>query len=125
MSDFTVINYDILTSRLDTLLNDRYDCIIIDECHNLKDEKTKKSIATRTLASEACVNGIICLSGTPILNRPIKAFPVLHMLKPSHFDNGFHFGKQYCAAIHNGCAWDFNGASNIEQREDGRKKHRQ
>jgi SWI/SNF-related matrix-associated actin-dependent regulator 1 of chromatin subfamily A len=119
VSDFTVINYDILTSRLDTLLNDRYDCIIIDECHNLKDEKTKKSIATRTLASEACVNGIICLSGTPILNRPIEAFPVLNMLKPSHFDNRYHFGKKYCAAIHNGFAWDFNGASNIEHSEDG------
>jgi hypothetical protein len=119
VSDFTVINYDILTSRLDTLLNDRYDCIIIDECHNLKDEKTKKSIATRTLASEACVNGIICLSGTPILNRPIEAFPVLNMLKPSHFDNRFQFGKKYCAAIHNGFAWDFNGASNIEHSEDG------
>ena len=119
VEEFTIINYDILSHRMLELVEDRYDCIIFDECHALKNPKSKRSIAANAIANESCVRGLIHLSGTPILNRPIEAFPILGMLKPETFANRFQFGKRYCAAVNNGYGWDFNGASNIEHSSDG------
>ena len=118
-ADVTVINYDIIHDRAEQLLEADFDCIIFDECHNLKNVKTKRSKAAIQIAKWPTVEGIICMSGTPILNRPEEIFTTLNMLKPSTFPDYFLFGKKYCAAIHNGYGWDFGGASNIEQSEDG------
>ena len=119
VGDFTIINYDILYHRSSQLIQDRYDCIIFDECHALKNPKSKRSIAAEQIVAEGCIGGLIHLSGTPILNRPIEAYPILKMLKPETFANKFLFGKKYCAAVNNGYGWDFNGASNIEHSSDG------
>jgi SWI/SNF-related matrix-associated actin-dependent regulator 1 of chromatin subfamily A len=117
--DVTIINYDLLQYRIESLCNDGYECIIFDECHNMKSQKAKRSKAAMELVRWPTVEGIICMSGTPILNRPEEIFTTLTMLKPSTFPDYFLFGKKYCAAIHNGYGWDFGGASNIEESEDG------
>ena len=116
----TIINYDLLQHRLEGLLDDDYQCIIFDECHNLKNPKSIRTKAAKQLARWPTVNGIISMSGTPILNRPEEIFTTLNMLKPESFGDYFIFGKKYCAAIHNGYGWDFGGASNIETSEDGK-----
>jgi len=116
----TIINYDLLQHRLESLLEDDYQCIIFDECHNLKNPKSIRTKAAKQLARWPTVDGIISMSGTPILNRPEEIFTTLNMLKPESFGDYFIFGKKYCAAIHNGYGWDFGGASNIETSEDGK-----
>ena len=117
--DVTIVNYDLLQHRLDALCEDDYDCVVFDECHNLKSQKAERTKAAKRLAKWPTVQGIIAMSGTPILNRPEEIFTTLNMLKPSTFPDYFLFGKKYCAAIHNGYGWDFGGASNIEESEDG------
>jgi SWI/SNF-related matrix-associated actin-dependent regulator 1 of chromatin subfamily A len=117
--DVTIINYDLLQHRLDALCEDDYDCVVFDECHNLKSQKAERTKAAKRLAKWPTVQGIIAMSGTPILNRPEEIFTTLNMLKPSTFPDYFLFGKKYCAAIHNGYGWDFGGASNIETSDDG------
>ena len=117
--DVTIINYDLLQYRLESLCNDGYECIVFDECHNMKTQGTHRSRSARQLARWPTVEGIICMSGTPILNRPEEIFTTLTMLKPSTFPDYFLFGKKYCAAMHNGYGWDFKGSSNIEKSEDG------
>ena len=117
--DVTIVNYDLLQHRLDALCEDDYDCVVFDECHNLKSQKAESTKAAKRLAKWPTVQGIIAMSGTPILNRPEEIFTTLNMLKPSTFPDYFLFGKKYCAAIHNGYGWDFGGASNIETSEDG------
>lgn len=119
VSDITIINYDLLHARVDELLTDDYDCIIFDECHTLKNQKTQRTQAAKRLATWPTVKGMIAMSGTPILNRPSEIFTILNMLKPATFTNYYLFGKKYCGAIHNGYGWDFNGASNIETSDDG------
>lgn len=114
---FTIINYDILHDRVEELHG--FDCVILDECHALKNPKAKRTKAAKRICREPAVKGIIAMSGTPILNRPIEMFSVLNLLKPATFNSEFTYAKQYCAAIHNGYGWDFNGASNIELSEDG------
>ena len=117
--DVTIVNYDLLQHRLDALCEDDYDCVVFDECHNLKSQKAERTKAAKRLAKWPTVQGIIAMSGTPILNRPEEIFTTLNMLKPSTFPDYFLFGKKYCAAIHNGYGWDFGGASNIEMSDDG------
>jgi len=117
---FTIVNYDLLQHRVDELLDMDFQCIIFDECHNLKNPKANRTKAAKMLAKWPTVDGIISMSGTPILNRPEEIFTTLNMLKPESFGDYFIFGKKYCAAIHNGYGWDFGGASNIEVSEDGK-----
>ena len=119
VSNVTVVNYDLLHGRIEELLKDDYDCVIFDECHTLKNQKAQRTKAAKRLSNWPTVNGIIAMSGTPILNRPKEIFTVLNMLKPATFPNFWLFGKKYCGAIHNGYGWDFQGASNIEHSEDG------
>jgi SWI/SNF-related matrix-associated actin-dependent regulator 1 of chromatin subfamily A len=115
----TIVNYDLLPHRLEELLEHDFQCVVFDECHNLKNKKAQRTQAALKLAQWPTVKGIIGMSGTPILNRPEEAFTVLNILKPTSFPDYFLFGKKYCAAIHNGYGWDFGGASNIETSEDG------
>jgi len=119
-TDFTIVNYDLLQHRLDDLLEMDFNCVIFDECHNLKNPKANRTKAAQQIARWPTVEGIISMSGTPILNRPEEIFTTLNMLKPESFADYFIFGKKYCAAIHNGYGWDFGGASNIEVSEDGK-----
>ena len=119
-ADFTIVNYDLLQHRVEDLLGMDFQCIIFDECHNLKNPKANRTKAAKMLAKWPTVEGIISMSGTPILNRPEEIFTTLNMLKPESFADYFIFGKKYCAAIHNGYGWDFGGASNIEVSEDGK-----
>jgi SWI/SNF-related matrix-associated actin-dependent regulator 1 of chromatin subfamily A len=118
-ADIAIINYDLLSHRYNEICDLGYECIIFDECHNLKNKDSQRTQASKIIVMTPTVKGIICMSGTPILNRPSELFTVLNMLKPESFPNFFSFGKKYCGAIHNGYGWDFGGASNIETSEDG------
>jgi SWI/SNF-related matrix-associated actin-dependent regulator 1 of chromatin subfamily A len=118
-TSITIINYDLLSHRLEDLLEQDFQCVVFDECHNLKNKKAQRTQAALKLAQWPTVKGIIGMSGTPILNRPEEAFTILNILKPTSFPDYFLFGKKYCAAIHNGYGWDFGGASNIEASDDG------
>ena len=119
---FNIINYDILSKRLDHLMAIDYDCIIFDEVHRIKNPKTGATKAALQLAQGK--NGIIALSGTPITNRPIEFFTSLNMMMPATFANYFTFAKKYCNARkvsigYGKEAWDYSGASNIDTSRDG------
>jgi len=118
-ADIAIINYDLLPHRYNEICDLGYECIVFDECHNLKNKNSQRTQASQIIVLTPTVKGIICMSGTPILNRPSELFTVLNMLKPESFPNFFTFGKKYCGATHNGYGWDFGGASNIETSEDG------
>lgn len=112
--DFTVINYDLATRQKDNLDALGANLVIFDESHYLKNSKAKRTIACVSVAENA--NSVICLSGTPITNRPIELFTTLEMIKPAEYKgNFFPYAKRYCNAHNNGWGWDFNGSSNVEE----------
>ena len=112
--DFTVINYDLATRQKDNLLALAPNLIIFDESHYLKNSKAKRTIACVEVAEEA--ESVLCLSGTPITNRPIELFTTLEMIKPAEYKgNFFPYAKRYCDAHNNGWGWDFTGSSNVEE----------
>jgi len=115
---FNIINYDILHKRKEQLMEQGYDCIIFDEVHALKNQKSQRTKAALALAKG--VDGIIALSGTPILNRPSEFFTPLNMMLPAQFGNFWTFAQRYCNARRTDYGhWDFSGASNIEHSLDG------
>lgn len=87
--------------------------LIADECHLVKNNKTKRTKAIKKLAKT--IPHIICLSGTPIVNRPIELYNAITLVDSTVVPSYWHYAQRYCGARHNGFGWDFTGASNTEE----------
>ena len=112
-ANFTIINYDLMNKRKDELLTMGYNLVILDESHYIKNSKAQRTIATIAVAKQS--KGLICLTGTPITNRPSEWFTNLNLLRPNQFGNFFAFAKRYCDAQQNKWGWNFDGASNLAE----------
>ena len=86
--------------------------IILDESHACKSPTTQRTKAVKELCDK--IPHVICLSGTPITNRPIEFFTTLNLLDPYLFPNRFKFGLTYCNAKSTRFGWDMTGASNTD-----------
>lgn len=113
--NFYVINYDILTSRLNQLKTISFKILILDESHYIKNYKAQRTKAVLELASG--IENIVCLTGTPILNRPSELWTTLEILKPNerNLRSFWTFMKRYTNARKTRWGWDFSGASNLDE----------
>jgi len=105
-----IINYDILSYWVKSILTINPQVLITDECQYYKNNTAKRTKAVLKLGKK--IPHVIALSGTPIVNRPIEFFNVIKLLSPYMFPSRFKFGRRYCDAKHNGFGWDFSGSSN-------------
>jgi len=109
------------------LMAREWDVLVVDECHRIKDPKALQSIAVigyegNKKKFERQIPGLkhkatrnVFLTGTPFLNKPVELHPLLAALCPEVFGNFFSFAKRYCGAHKGPFAWDFSGASNLEE----------
>lgn len=132
---FTIINYDILDrfhelkNENTYLTNEKFDLLILDECHAIKNSKSKRSKLVLDLAKY--VKKIWMLTGTPIANRPIDYYNLLKLCDAPITSNWVYFIRRYCNArqftIKKGLKkfkiWDTKGASNIDELYTRTKKH--
>ena len=117
-ADVTIINYDVLQYGVTQV--DKYNALVLDECHRIKNPK-----AARTKAAMLAMKKIDCvyaLSGTPIPNRPIELWPILHGLgiyRGGWFDFAARYAKMWSAP------WglDTSGASNLPELKAMMKPH--
>lgn len=74
----------------------KFDCVIADEAHKLKNEDAQAYQAFVLLSENA--KSIIPMSGTPILSRPAEIFGVMKVLKTKEFNdqNKYAFLNRYC-----------------------------
>lgn len=95
--DWIVINYDILKKQpwLYTELH-RLGTLILDEAHYIKG-KSNRAKATIDLAMNA--TQIYCLTGTPVMNRPIELYNLLVAIGHHLGKNRTAYAKQYCGAF--------------------------
>lgn len=108
-----IINYDICATHCADIIRQKFDNVILDECHYIKNPKAQRTEAVKKIVRSA---GRLCaISGTPITNRPIEFFTVLNLLDKEMFSSKFAFAQKYCDAKHNGWGWDFSGSSNPEE----------
>jgi SNF2 family DNA or RNA helicase len=115
-AEIVIINYDILHKYRPAIIARRWDALIVDECHYVKNPKAHRTQMimgdhhTRQRAVSA--RRKIFLGGTPIENRPIEGWAVFHFLAPTVFRNFWNYAKRYCAAYQGDWGWNMNGASN-------------
>ena len=84
-ADVYVINYDILPHNFDRIpYHAKYNWIITDEFHRLKNPEAKRTGAAQALIRNARIAHP--LSGTPMPSRPIEWWPVLHALGVTEMD---------------------------------------
>jgi len=109
-ADVTIINYDVLQYAQTNV--DRYNTLVLDECHRIKNPKAQRTKAAMLAMKK--VDHVYALSGTPIPNRPIELWPILHGLgiyRGGWFDFAASYAKMWSAP------WglDTSGASNLPE----------
>lgn len=118
---FTIVNYDRLAKKelLLTLISEKYDLLICDEAHYLKNfgaKRTKCVYYPKGIAS--CAERVWLLTGTPVLNRPVELFSHLKALVPEKlgiYKSFLKYAHRYCDAYDGPWGLDTTGASNTEE----------
>lgn len=113
LADYVIVNYDQLLKYEKYFKKAKFDCVILDESPYIMNSKTKRSKAVFKYFKK--IPSRICLSGTPIKNRPIDFYNQLKFLRPDLFSNKQKFGLRYCDAKDNGYGWDYTGNSNLQE----------
>jgi SWI/SNF-related matrix-associated actin-dependent regulator 1 of chromatin subfamily A len=139
---FTIINYDILKNfhtlgdgkkKKDTdpvleynrhIVNAKFDLVIVDEAHYLKNNKSIRGEIMVDLVVNHNIERAWLLTGTPVANRPMDFFNLLKIIKSPIADNWQYFATRYCDArkffrtLKNGQRkqiWLTDGASNLDE----------
>jgi len=113
--EIIIINYDILAAWEETLIALKPQVIILDECHYIKSHSTRRTKAVKRICKG--VSHVICLSGTPIVNRPIEMYNAINLIDSNIFPSEFAFAHKFCnpkKTPWGKSGWDFSGASNTE-----------
>jgi len=124
--DIVIVNYDVLTKHKQALNAVTWDLLIADEVHYLKNPKAQRTISVFgkwNKDPEKKVEPIparrkIFLTGTPIVNRPVELFPIIHALDPATWKSWHYYTSRYCDKHYNGFGWDVSGASNLEELQE-------
>jgi SWI/SNF-related matrix-associated actin-dependent regulator 1 of chromatin subfamily A len=117
-ADVTIINYDVLQYGVTHV--DRYNALVLDECHRIKNPKAARTKAAMLAMKK--IGHVYALSGTPIPNRPIELWPVLHGLgiyRGGWYDFAARYAKMWSAP------WglDTSGASNLPELKELMRPH--
>lgn len=118
--DITIINYDVLQYGVTGDGINRFETLVLDECHRVKNPKAARTKSAMLAMKK--IDRVYALSGTPIPNRPIELWPILHGLgiyRGGWFDFAARYAKMWSAP------WglDTSGASNIPELKAMMKPH--
>ena len=121
-----IINYDILSGYRRAIDGIKWDVLIFDESHMLKNDKSQRTIAALgrwNRNPEKVVKPIVAkrrlfLTGTPILNKPVELWTTIHSLDPATWGSWKAYTEKYCDAHETRFGWDVSGASNLPELQD-------
>ncbi len=96
-ADVTIVNYDILDARAESLLVEPPRAVVVDEAHYCKNASAKRTQAVQRLAAGVAEEGIVlALSGTPVVNRPAELIAQLRIIgRLADFGSGAEFGARF------------------------------
>ena len=133
--DVLIINYDVLNKHRPNIDKIQWDLLIADECHLCKNQTTMRTKALygfenykepkKNVPPIQAKRGLF-LTGTPIVNRPVELWPLVHRIDPKGLGRIFFahdaripsFTRRFCDAKRNAFGWDFTGASNLDELQN-------
>jgi len=95
---------------IDVLNMAKYDMTILDEAHYIKNPDSQRTKGTMKLKTPK----LICMTGTPVLNRPGEMWPMLNMTYPDLFPSYASFLNTY--------TYDGKSARNVKQLREMLKR---
>lgn len=108
-----ILNYEILSHWLPTLLAHGPQCVILDEVSYIKSKETKRTKAALKLTARA--RSVVGLSGTPLLNRPIELWSILQAINPTLFPKYSKFAWKFAGPKYTPWGWQFKGATHTKE----------
>ena len=114
-SDWIIINYDILSYWLPVLKEMKIKIMILDESQYIANNTTIRTKSVKELRKAYKDIPLICLSGTPIRNRPSEFFTTLNLMAPKVFPSRYKYLHEFCNPVFNGFGWVYNGASHVDE----------
>lgn len=103
-----IINYDILHDHLEWINGQRFDLVVMDECHYIKTPEARRTKALLDLNAKR----FVALSGTPAVNRPIELWPIIKRLHGKKALGYWAFATTYCDLKVTPWGKDVSGCSN-------------
>lgn len=130
-----IVNYDVLHRHATALRAIPWDCLIVDEAHFVKNPEARRSEQLygtsdrkrKRLTREGRPGNVVApiparrrlyLTGTPIVNRPIELWPLLHSLDPTTWRSFWSYAKRYAGAYQGAFGWDFRGADHLDELQE-------
>lgn len=116
-ADITIVGWSNISHWVAELSGSK--SYIFDESHY-----AKSSTAQRTKAAVKVAAGapgiVLCLTGTPVTNRPFEYVAQLEVLgRLKEFGGKWSFSKRYCNAFRDRFGvWHFDGAAHLEELND-------
>ena len=104
-----IVNYDLLSAMSS---HDGWETLVLDESHRIKTPTAKRTKAAMKLMK--ATPRVYALSGTPIPNRPVEIWPLLHGLG-IYKKSWLQFAYRYAKAWQSPWGLDVSGASNIPE----------
>lgn len=117
--DVLVIGYSNIDHWCNLLLN--HTAYVYDESHYAKTPTAKRTKSAIKMARSAPADGLVlCLTGTPITNRPAEYAAQLDILGVlNKFGGLWGFYRRYCGAFRDRFGqWHVDGATNLEELND-------
>lgn len=117
--EVVVIGYSNISHWQKVLLG--YQSLIFDESHYIKTPTAQRTKAAIKVARSVPKDGVVlCLTGTPITNRPAEYAPQLDALgRLNDFGGQWGFYRRYCNAFRDRWGqWHIDGHSNLDELND-------
>lgn len=94
----TILNYDILDALNDDIACTEWDLIVLDESHYIKTRKAKRTTCVLGGKNHKALkaNRRVCLTGTPLLNKPVEIYTSLRWLDPVSWPSAKRFEQEFC-----------------------------
>ena len=121
---FVIINYEQVSKYRAVIDATPWDLLICDEAHYLKNGKANRTqivLGHWDRDPKLVVNPIrakrrLFMTGTPILNRPIELWTIVHAIDRKGLGASWKtFAQRYCGGHQGRFGWDTTGASNLDE----------
>lgn len=111
--DITIVSYDLLPKKhaRSLLKTQRYDLLIFDEAHYLKNRKAKRTKVALQEIWKICKYRI-CLTGTPFRQSIVDGFTLFNRIDPDSFPEFWEFAHAYCNVARTPFGHTFTGVKN-------------